>query len=80
MEWFDWFSLVQTRAVSLALVLSIELWIGHRLEDWQMIDIWLVMEGRLVWGIANLDWHRIQMGWRLIEFNYESVIFSHFFL
>ena len=29
---------------SLALELSIELWIGHRLEDWQRIDIWLVMK------------------------------------
>ena len=35
------------------IVLSIELWIGHRLEDWQRIDIWFVMEGRMDWGMAT---------------------------
>ena len=63
------FALVQTRAVSLALVLSIELWIGHRLEDWQRIDIWLVMKADWI-GEWPLDWHWIQMDWRLIELNY----------
>ena len=31
----------------------IELWICHRLEDWQRIDIWFVMEGRMDWGMAT---------------------------
>ena len=58
-------------------MLSIELWIGHRLEDWQRIDIWLVMKADWI-GEWPLDGHRIQMDWRLIELNYGLVIFSHF--